>query len=171
MELEALLEKQGAAIAQKWFDRFVETYPSDTSQFLRQQTDPFANPVGDTTRKNLEAILQELLNGMNHDRLVSLLDPIIRIRAVQDFAPSDAIGFIAHLKDVIREEAKSKLSDPELVIGLLQFEKKIDSLNLIAFDIYMSCREKIYQIKANQEQERTLKAFRRAGLIADDDSR
>jgi len=169
MELEALLEKQGTAIAQKWFDRVVKTYPSDTSQFLKQQTDPFANPVGDTTRKNLEAIIQELLNGTDYDSLVSFLDPIIRIRAVQSFTPSNAIGFIGSLKDVIREEVESELGDPELVNSLLQFERKIDSLSLTAFDIYMSCREKIYQIRANQEQERALRAFKRAGLIADND--
>jgi hypothetical protein len=31
----------------------------------------------------------------------------------------------------------------------------------------MSCREKIYEIKGNEEKNRTFKAFERAGLIAE----
>jgi len=38
---------------------------------------------------------------------------------------------------------------------------------LLAFDIYMECREKVYEIKANESKDRTLRAFARAGLISE----
>ncbi len=38
----------------------------------------------------------------------------------------------------------------------------------MAFDIYMACKEKIYQISANDMRSQALKAFKRAGLIADE---
>lgn len=167
MGLEALLDKHKIAIVKEWFDMVVATYPADTSLFLKRQKNPFANPVGSTTLKNLEALFHELLGGMNHDSLASFLDPIIRIRAVQDFTPSQATGFIPFLKSVIREQIKNELDDLHMVKALLQFEMKIDALNLIAFDIYMGCREKIYQLKANQEKKSTYSALERAGLLAD----
>ena len=44
---------------------------------------------------------------------------------------------------------------------------KIDRLLLLAFDIYMECREKIYDLKANEEKNKVFKAFKRAGLISE----
>jgi len=166
MSLEAHLEKQESGIVNKWFDWVVETYPADTSPFLRQQKDPFANPVGNTTRKSLEALFHQLLHDMDRDALVSALDPIIRIRAVQAFAPSQAVGFIASLKPIVRESIEKELDDLQIVRALLQFELRIDALSGIAFDTYMACREKIYQIKASHEKKSTYRALERAGLLA-----
>jgi hypothetical protein len=44
---------------------------------------------------------------------------------------------------------------------------RIDELSLIAFNIYVECREKIFQLKANEVRDRTFKALRRAGLVCD----
>lgn len=167
MLLEKQLEKEKAAIVKEWFDLVVKAYPDDTSQFIKNQMDPFANPVGSTTLKGLEALFQELLNGMDHDTLASFLDPIMRIRAVQNFSPSQATGFISYLKSVIRKRFEKELENSINAKALLQFELRIDALYLIAFDIYMQCRETIYRIQASEEKNSTLKAFKRAGLIND----
>ncbi len=170
MRLEAHLEKQRAAIIERWFDKVLETYPADSSQFLGRQKDPFANPVGNTTHKALESVFHLLLTDMDHEALVSALDPMIRIRAVQDFSPSRATGFIFFLKEIIRDQVKDDLEDIQKAKALLQFELKIDRLNLIAFDIYMACRETVYQIKADHEKKSTYRAFERAGLLADEEN-
>jgi hypothetical protein len=170
MGLEALLEKHKAAIVNRWFDSVIDTYPADTSPFLKQQRDPFANPVGNTTRTNLIELFQELIRGTDHSRLMSLIDPIIRMRATQGFTPSQAIGFITFLKGAVREQIVGKPDSQQMTPALLQFEDRIDSLSLIAFDIYMNCRETLFRIMADHEQNRTLSALKRAGLVADSDS-
>ena len=167
MKLEKQLKEDKTAIVNAWFDLVVNTYPANSAPFLKQQKDPFANPVGHITRKSLGSLFDEILEGMDHDILTSFLDPIIRIRAVQDFSPSQAIGFIPFLKMVIREKTKGNRGDLQLVEELLRFESKIDTLNAIAFDIYMNCREQLYQIRANEGQSHALKAFQRAGLLTD----
>jgi hypothetical protein len=55
-----------------------------------------------------------------------------------------------------------------LVKELLEFEDRVDALSLFAFDIYIQCREKIFELKANEEKERVFKAFKRAGLIQEE---
>jgi hypothetical protein len=45
----------------------------------------------------------------------------------------------------------------------------IDEMALAAFDVYMQCREKIYEMKANEMKSRTYKALVRAGLIKESD--
>lgn len=170
MTFEKQLEKEKSVIVKAWFNEVLGTYPSDATQFFKNQLDPFANPVGNITLKNLDAIFQEMLNGMNHESLEAFLDPIIRIRAVQDFTPSQATGFITLLKGIIRKKFDKDLNNVSAVKALLEFETKIDTLNLIAFNIYMKCRETVYRIQANEEKNSTYSAFKRAGLLIDSES-
>jgi len=167
MRLNDILVQRKTAIIKKWFSSVIETYPSDTANFLKQQKDAFANPVGRTIARGLEALFDELLGDMDQATIASFLDPIIRIRAVQNFSPSQAIGFIFFLKKTIRENLKTEITQAHFVDELLAIETKIDKLSLIAFNIYMQCREKIYDLKANEMKARTLKAFERAGLVSE----
>lgn len=165
MNLKEFLNKRKKAIIKKWFDMVIDTYPADTSRFLKSQKDPFANPVGNTTINGLEVVFDELLGTMSHEKIISSLDPIIRVRAVQDFSPSKAAGFTFFLKSIIRENISKEKSHDHNYDELLSLESDIDELGLISFDIYMKCREKIFDIRANEHRNRFFSAFERAGLI------
>ena len=165
--LEIILEKNKAAIAKKWFNLAAQTYALDTAQFLKSKTDPFANPVGSTMLTGLDGILDQLIHTMDPETLNSHLDSIIRIRAIQNFTPSQATAFILSLKKVLRKYLAKELHDSRLAAEFIEFESKIDKICLMAFDIYMQCREKVYLIGANETRNRTYRAFERAGLIAE----
>ena len=167
MKLDKLLSQNKTALVKRWFDEVVRTYPVDTATFLKQQKDPFANPVGRTTLKGLEALFDVLATGIDREAVNSFLDPIIRIRALQDFTPSRATSFILFLKRIIRETLVKEFQDPQVVTAFIDFESRIDDLCLMAFDIYVECREKIYQIQANEMRNTTFRAFQRAGLVKD----
>jgi hypothetical protein len=106
MRLNNLLAQRKTAIIKNWFTLAVETYPPDTASFLKKQKDPFANPVGRTISQGLEALFNELLKEMDYEIITSFLDPIIRIRAIQNFSPAQAVSFIFLLKRAIRENKK-----------------------------------------------------------------
>jgi len=168
MDLNNLLKQNKDAIVKKWLILIFETYPSDTAKFLKRQKDPFANPVGNTLSVNLGPLFDELLNEMDYETITSYLYPILRIRAVQPIlSSSQSTGFIFLLKKVIKESFKKELSDKNILNELLYFETKIDELTLIVFDVYLKCREKVYEIKANEERNRTFRAFERAGLLTE----
>ena len=95
------------------------------------------------------------------------MDPLVRIRAVQNFSPSQATSFILSLKKVVITHLQKELNDIQIFNEFLQFESKIDTLILIAFDIYVECREKIYELKVTTERNKIYSAFARAGLIDD----
>jgi hypothetical protein len=173
MVLEHLLPQKRAAILERWFQLILETYPADTSRFLKQQKDRFINPVGYTISQEIEALYDELLQEMNPDKLAACLDNIIRIRAVQDFPPSQTIAFIFLLKKAIREELASEIAENRVLEELSKFESKIDKLVLLALDIYMKCREKVYEIRVNEakaERERVLKLLDRTNLTMESQS-
>jgi hypothetical protein len=167
MGLEKQLAKKKDAIVKDWFARVSRTYAPDTAQFLKSVQDPISNPVGQSLSVGLAGLFEQLLAGPDKETVKTYLDPIVRIRAVQDFTPSQATAFIFILKSVIRDHLKQELSDNRTAQSLLAFESKIDSLSLYAFDIYMECREKINDLKSNVERSKVYKAFKRAGLIVE----
>lgn len=165
MGLDKRLRKKKAAIVRRWFDVVVETYPADTQRFLRSQQDPFANPVGRTTMTGLQRLFDGILDGMEREAVETHLDPIIRIRAVQDFTPTMAVAFLMDLKNVVKEVCSEELQGKEALAEWLRFEHRVDALVLSGFEIYMRCREKIYQLKADNERTRVMQTFARAGLL------
>jgi hypothetical protein len=165
--LVKIIEQKKASIVKKWFDLTAQTYAPDTAEFLKNKTDPFANPVGGSMLSGLNALLDQLLHDMDPQIINSYLDPIIRIRAIQNFTPSQATAFILSLKTILRENLAKELRNRGNALELFEFESKIDQLCLMAFDIYMQCREKVYQIGANEMRNRTFRAFERAGLVSE----
>jgi len=166
MRLERRIAKYKTQIAKDWFAILAETYPTDTTRFLKTNQDAFTNPVGGTSRKTLAALLDGLIDDADPEELSRHLDALIRIRAVQTmFTPSQATAFILDLKTVIRSTLKHDLQDADMQAQLQAFEHRIDRLLLVAFDIFMRCREKIYHMKATEEQSKIYRAFARAGLV------
>ena len=145
----------------------LETYPSDTSNFLKKQKNCFANPVGYNISQGINGIFDELLNEADTDKVSPFLDNIIRIKAVQDFFPSQAMSFIFLLKKAIRESLGNKIHETHISEELLLFESKIDDLALLSFDVYMKCREKIYELKSNEVRSMTFRLLQRANLICE----
>ena len=161
-----LLEKKDELLS-SWFDRILDTYPAETAKFLKNQKDRFANPVGQAIRGGIDEIFQELLQGGDIGKISGFLDNIIRVRAIQEFTASRAVSFIFFLKGVIRDGIKDKPLTPELLEELTTLESQIDSLALIAFDIFMQCREKLYDIKANEMKNMTFRLLQRANMVSE----
>lgn len=167
MRLKELLYKKREDILKKWFDLIIETYPPETALFLRNKKDRFSNPVGSIIFDGAKNILDEIIKGVNPESVPVFLDNIIRVRAVQDFLPSQAISFIFILKNVIRKEFSKEIRSNGLAEELLELESQIDNLANLSFDIFMKCREKIYEIKAMELNNQTYTLLKRAKLIID----
>ena len=132
----------------------METYPLEMQGFFRQQGDRFANPVGSTLFSGLEGLFAELLDKGDCEKTRSLLDNILRIRAVQNFSPSQAVVFLPLLKGVLKEEIGEEVRQNRLHEDWLEMESRIDDFLLLAFDIYVECREKIQQLKTQELRNR-----------------
>ena len=168
MVLEHLLSQERAAILERWFQLILETYPADSSRFLKQEKDRFTNPVGYTVSQEIKTLYDELLQGTNTDKVATCLDNIIRIRSVQDFLPSQAIAFIFLLKTAVREKLSTEIGKKGAFEELLKFESRIDKLALLALDTYMKCREKLFEIRVDEvkaERQMALKLLERANLL------
>ncbi|BBO78791.1 hypothetical protein DSCW_62080 [Desulfosarcina widdelii] len=148
-------------ILKHWFQTTVDSYPADTARFLKNQQDPFANPVGQTTYRSLEALVDALIAGSGREAMMEALDPVIRIRAVQAFTPSKATAFVFSLKQIIRDCLSGESGD------MVPLDRQIDEMAMAAFDLFMGCREKIYELKATESRNQFFGSLKRAGLIAE----
>lgn len=160
MNLRGLLTKKREAIINKWFNLIIDSYPPDTAYYLKNQKNPFSNPIGSTIHTAIEGIFDELLNPSDSIKVNTYLDNIIRIRAIQDFSPSTALNFLFLFKDVVRIELNKDIYEYNLFEDLLMFESRVDRLLRESFDIYMKCREKIYELGANEIKNMTFQLLR-----------
>jgi hypothetical protein len=161
MNSDNLLTEKKSKIIKKWRDAILKSYPEDSQGFLKREKSQFANPVGLTISTEIETLYDEIISGDNMEKISSGLDSIIRIRAVQDFKPSQAVAFVLQLKQIIREELGSGHSDEMRV-----FDNRIDEVALLAFDVYSACRQKISEIRVNEVKSQVGKLLERANLIS-----
>ena len=137
------------AIVERWVEKSLSSYPAQTHSFLRGEPDPFRNPVGHTLRRSLGVLVREILGEMDKHRLAEALDAIVRVRAVQNFSPAEAVCFVFLLRAAI-QETTGAISEA--------LHHRIDELALMAFDLYMSCREQIFDLRVNELRGRMRQA-------------
>ena len=165
MNLNDLLLEKRSEILKKWFDLIIETYPEETANFLKSQKNQFNNPVGHAIFEGIEEIFKEVLGAPDPEKVAVYLDNIIRIRAIQEFSPSKALSFLFLLKKVIRAEVMNETREYHILEELSVIESRIDDLVNISFDIYMKCREKIYELKANEVKNWTYRLLQNTNMV------
>ena len=165
MALIKLLTQHKDAILQRWFTLIADTYPTGASPFLKGK-DRFSNPVGYTISQEINALYEELLQGhVDSDITSTSLDNIIRIRAIQDFSPQEAVSFVFLLKKAMIEELGSDIEKGQSFREWLDLETGIDKLASVAFDKYVECREKICELPVKEVKADREIAFKLLNLV------
>lgn len=162
--LVPLLSAKSAAILEKWLDVILGGYSPDTVRFLKTEKDPFSNPMAHQLTRGLTDILAVLLEDRGKEEANAALDEVIRVLALQDRPPSQALAFMFSLKHVVREELAEELKDLTLAPEMLELESRIDGLALLGFDGYTQRREKLCELKVNEVKARVSGLLRRAGI-------
>ena len=159
--LAEVLSSGRSTIVEEWLKRTIQSYPESAGRFLSQEKDPFRNPVGHTLKAGLAELFDGLTGPPDTTAAGVALDGIVRIRAVQDFSAGQAVAFVFLLKKIIRDLFPEHVQRCSYEAAAL--ESRIDDLALLAFDIFMRCREQIIEIQAKEAKRRVAvleKAYR-----------
>ena len=156
--LQKFLKQNRESILQKWFDQTINTYEPEMVRFLKREKNQFSNPVRNTILTSLEKIFDGILNGIGVDEYHGL-EEMIKLRAVQEFSPSEALSFLFDLKKIIRKELINSDQKDEIITETCLFDEKFDTLFSLAFDVYSECRMKIHEIKLAEIKSRSQRAF------------
>ena len=164
MTFAELLQKNKDAILRRWLDGVLAAYGEGCSAAFRRQKDPMANPVGHSLRVGTRGIFEVLLDGMDNDgmdndgmdneKISRCLHEVIKIRAVQQFSASGAVGFVFGLKEAVRAELGKMVEDRRFASELAELERRIDRIALAAFDIFVQCREQVCELRINEVKRR-----------------
>ncbi len=164
MTLTTLLSQKKALILDRWLQGIFESYPPETAVFLKKVGNRFDNPVGYRISQGIRSLLDAFLTDADIDQVRASLDEVIRIWAVQDFSPAQALAFIFLLKKLIRDELAAELKDARLSQECLDLESRIDGLALLGFEVFMKRREMLYEIRVTEFRARVSGLLRSKGV-------
>ncbi len=148
MKLDEAFRNHRETIVDRWVNYTLSTY--EASSFFRKEKDKFANPVGGNTREALSALFGLLAKNADPQEFVAPLEQIMRIRSIQEFSASVAVGPIHAVKHITREVLEKDKERRHLIQELYDFEFAVDLAVLAAFDLYMQCRERLYQVRIQE---------------------
>ncbi|WP_295638169.1 RsbRD N-terminal domain-containing protein [uncultured Mailhella sp.] len=170
MDIAELCSNRREALVDRWVNRFFASYPLDSKGFMRTSRDRFANPVGETTRRSASVLFDAVI-GMDTepDIVKQALHDLIWVRAVQDMPPSKAVGALYLLKEILRSEVlpeclKPENSGPEILKAYLDVESRLDTLGLLALDMYSDARERVFRIRVEEVKRSQSQVIRLAKL-------
>ena len=138
------------AIVQRWFNDILATYPAESAAAFGREQDPFANPIGHGLRVGTRGLLEALLDGIDSEKVREYLHGIIKIRAIQECPASQAVGFDFQLKPAIRAVLGPAATDARFASERAELDERIDRMVLDAFDVFVECREKMYELRVNE---------------------
>ena len=162
--LVPLLSAKSPAISEKWLNTVLGLYPAETALFLKKEKDQFTNPIAHQLARGLREILAVLAEDQGAEAAAAALDEVIRVLALQELPPSQALAFVFYLKHIVREELAQELREASLAPEMIELEARIDGLALLGFDGYMQRREKLCELKVNEVKSRVSGLLRRAGI-------
>ena len=145
-----------------WLDAIVGTYSDEAAGFIKGKQDRIQNPMGYAIKEMVESVLGCLASGCDDRELESAMYPVIQMRAVQGFSPSEAVSFILLLRDSVSGLARKNEAFPEI---MLEFDEAVIGLMSRAFDIYSGCREKLSEIKQEELKRNLYMLLRKSDMV------
>jgi hypothetical protein len=167
MSCQAALREKRATLLSRWRDRIFESYPSEAARFFRDERDQFKNPVGHSIHHATEVLFDAIVLNQPQAGVADALEGMVRVRAVQDLSPSQAVAFVFQLKQVLREGLAEEVPGAKLGGGLGPLFDRIDGLAAMAFDTYVRCLARIHTIRLNELKRRTAVLTARFGVGPD----
>ena len=160
MTLKDLLAENKNLILQRWFDRLLEDYPPEARGFLRENKSPYSNPIGFTLRKGMEGVLAVVLEPGSGGAVRAILEPVMKVRAVENLSLPQGGKFILPLREVIAEVVKEAAREEDSGQERLDLNSRITHLALLAMNLYSECRERVNRLRIEERE-------RRGGRVAD----
>ncbi|MFV0438565.1 MAG: RsbRD N-terminal domain-containing protein [Desulfopila sp.] len=148
MDLAEAFRNYREKIVDRWVEYTLSTYASP--DFFKGQKDRFANPVGTSIRESLTQLFDMLISEGGSQRFRRPVESFVRIRAVQEFTPAQAVAPLHGVKHITREVLAADKERSVFIKDLYDFEFNVDLAVLLAFDLYMESRERLYQVRISE---------------------
>ena len=167
--LRDVLQAHRSEALDRWRGFLLDSYPEEAARFFRKEKDRFKNPVGQSIHRATETLFDGALLERDTEGVPEALESLVRIRAVQEFSPAEALAFVFLLKRAVREALAEASGErpPEAVLSDL--DSRVDALALAAFETYTRCREELFEIRLRSAKRRVSVLLERYGREVPED--
>lgn len=146
-----ILREHKEEVVNSWVEAVFATYPLETTGFLRTRRDPFTNPVAHMTREAANVLFDAVAGeDVQAAAVRASLDRFVKLRAVQKFAPSQSLAVFYLMKPILREKVMPEMRLKGRLEDYLEAESRLDTLALLAFDIYADARETVAESRIRE---------------------
>ncbi|MBU0729903.1 MAG: RsbRD N-terminal domain-containing protein [Proteobacteria bacterium] len=144
------MKENKESILGQWIDSVMNTYPEGAHRFLQKQKDQIANPLGHSIKQGLTDLYKIFCGDDETVNATSIIEQLVRIRAVQDFTPSQAVYFVYDLKKIVLNCCrKEKFPEPSMD-EWMELDSRVDKIGSMILDLYMESRERIFKVRLNE---------------------
>ncbi len=166
-KLTDFIARNISPIRRRWHDSVLASYPPETAKLLGSGRDQFSDPVGHTLNTAIDDVLEGFRSGALIPDIASALHNLIRIKAVQGFAPSVAVSSVLKLKQAVRDELADSPQEFQGAHGdiLNELDPMIDELLCSCFDLYVECRQKLSEIKEEELKRNLYMLLKKANMV------
>ncbi|MET1124639.1 MAG: RsbRD N-terminal domain-containing protein [Archaeoglobaceae archaeon] len=134
-------------ILQRWVEEILKHYP------IRVQE--VTGYVSEAAEKILDGILNAYSAGEFSEGFEDAVDDLMRFLATErNYKPSESVGLLFELYEMLKREMGLDEGEQLRMLNVMI------AASLKAFDRYMSCREKLYELRV-KEKDKELEALRK----------
>ncbi len=146
--LKDICKENEEKILLSWLNDFFHHHKLDDIGVSRTITDKFLNPVAFTIKASTKEIFPAIIgDDVEPDTIKFHLDEILKIQAIQQLSPAQALLPLITIKNHIYAFTNN---DAKLISEFKEMTDRLDTLLLMAFDIFTQEKEKIYRIRVNE---------------------
>ena len=131
------------SVLERWLAAAAAAYGGLIAEHAVGERDPFRNPIGHRLRVHMAALAAEVFGAMDTAAIDAAFAEIMALRSIQDLSAQQAVGFVFALRGILHEEV------PEM--DRAEADARVDRLGLSAFAQYLVCRERLAELKLNEQ--------------------
>ena len=151
MNTQQIFRDKTDKIVKLWVEAVINCYPDRSRPALSSNMDPFTNPVGGMIREAAQGLVLAISGAdIQIEQIKKSIERLIKIRAVQALSPGEAIGIIYLFKPILRAEILPQMNKPSSFSEYLDIESRLDTLAMMAFDLYVHDRDVLADIRIKE---------------------
>jgi hypothetical protein len=158
MSLVRLLAEREDGILARWRTQIYDRYPAETSRFLQREKDGFANPVGAAILRTTAEMLTAIKAERPPRELAEPIEALVRIRSLQSMSPGETVSFVY----LLRLSLEAEIGELLTLGDRRKLDRYLDELTLVSFDVYVACRDQVWEIRSAEARRAAFSLIERA---------
>ncbi len=144
-------KKNEEKILSLWLNEFLKHHGLDTVAVSRTVDDRFLNPAGHIIKAATSSLFKAIMGEeIEQEKILRDMRELLRLQAIQQLSPAQALFPLVAVKEHIYDIVNSLLTTKEAFVQYKEITGRLDTLMLMAFDIFTQDKEDLYRIRIKE---------------------